>query len=71
MFYAFVAVMLLYSKCCDADLCLFAMFDFGQVFIFCRIINKNVLKWFQPMCKEHTLIRSVNTLSRNHLTLCF
>ena len=45
---------------------------FGQVFVFCSLINKNVLEWFLlTICKEHTLQRSTNLLSRNHLTLCF
>ena len=46
-----------------------AIFYFGQVFVFCRLINKNVLEWFiLIMCKEHILSRSTN-LSRNHPTL--
>ena len=49
-----------------------AVFYFGQVFVFCRFINKNVLEWFLLIiCKEHTLTRSTNLFSRNHLTLCF
>ena len=49
-----------------------AIFYFGQVLVFCELINKNVLGWFLLiMCKEHTLRRSTNLLrSRNHPTLC-
>ena len=50
-----------------------AIFYFGQVLVFCELINKNVLGWFLLiiMCKEHTLRRSTNLLrSRNHATLC-
>ena len=39
---------------------------------FLQVINKNVLKWFLLiMCKEHTLRRSKNPLSRSHPALCF
>ena len=32
------------------------MFYFGQGFVFCRLINKNVLEWFLLIiCKERTL----------------
>ena len=49
-----------------------AIFYFGQVLIFCRLINKNVLEWFLLiMCKEHTLSRSTKLINRNHPTLCF
>ena len=48
------------------------MFYFGQVFLFWRLINKNVLEWFLPIiCKEHTVKRSTTLFSRNHLKLCF
>ena len=47
-----------------------AIFFFGQVFVFCRLINKNVLKWYLLMCKEHTVSRHTN-LNRNHPALCF
>ena len=34
--------------------------------------TKNVLEWFPSiMCKEYTLTRFINLLSRNHPTLCF
>ena len=37
-----------------------------QVFVFCRVINKNVLEWFLLItCKEHALSRSTYILSRN------
>ena len=39
-----------------------AIFCFGQVFVFCRLINKNVLEWFLLMCQEHTLTKSTNFL---------
>ena len=36
---------------------------FGQVFVFCELINKNVLKWFLlTMCKEHTFSSSAANL---------
>ena len=36
------------------------------------IINKNVLGWFLlMMCKDHTLTKSTNFISRNHSKLCF
>ena len=36
------------------------------------IFYLNVLEWFLLiMCNEHTLSRSTNLLSSNHLTLCF
>ena len=45
---------------------------FEQVFIFCMLIEKNVLKWFLLIaCKEHILVRSANLISRNHPKLCF
>ena len=52
--------------------CNILIFYFAQIFVFCRLISKNVLKWFLlMMCEEHTLTRSTNPLSRNHPTLCF
>ena len=48
------------------------IFYFGQVFVFCWSINKNVLEWFLLIISEkYTLTRSTNLLSRNHSTLCF
>ena len=42
------------------------------LFVFCMLINKNVLEWFLLiMCKEITLTKSTNLLTRNHPTLCF
>ena len=39
---------------------------FGQVFVFCILINKNVLEWFlQTIYKEHTPTRSANLFIRN------
>ena len=39
---------------------------FGQVFVFCGLINKSVLEWFLLiMCKKHTVRRSTNLFSRN------
>ena len=36
------------------------------------IIKKNVLRWFLLIiCKDHSLTRSTNLISRNHLILCF
>ena len=47
-----------------------AIFYFEQVFIFCILIDKNVLERFLLiMCKEHTLTRSTNVISRNHYVL--
>ena len=45
---------------------------FEQVFVFCILINKNVLEWFlQIICKEHTPTRSANLFIRNqHCVLC-
>ena len=48
------------------------IFYFGQVFVFCRSINKNVLEWFLLIIsKKYTLTRSSNLLKRNHSTFCF
>ena len=35
------------------------------------MINKNVLRWFLLICKNHTLNTSANLLSRNHPILFF
>ena len=52
------------------QIALTATFYFGKVYVFCRLINKNVLEWFLLiMCKEHSLRRSTNLFSRNHPTL--
>ena len=49
-----------------------AVFYFGQVFGFCKLINKSVLEWFLLiMCKYHTLNRSTTLFSRDHPTLMF
>ena len=54
------------------QIALAAITYFEQVFVFCRLMNKNMLEWFLLiMCIEHTLSRSTNLLSRNHPTLCF
>ena len=29
---------------------------FGQVFVFCRLINKSVLEWFQLICFYHAIL---------------
>ena len=51
------------------QIALAVIFYFGQAFVFCRLINKNVLEWFLlVMSVEHTLSRSTNFLSRNHPT---
>ena len=48
------------------------MFYFGQVFVFCMLINKDVLEWFLLiMCREHTLDRYSKLLSRKRTTFCF
>ena len=48
------------------------MIYFEQVFLFWRLINKNVFEWFLLItCKEHTLNRSTARFSRNHPKLCF
>ena len=62
------------QKTCDMaiseQIALAAIFYVGQVFVFSRSIKKNVLEWFLLIvCKEHTLSRSANFLSRNHPTL--
>ena len=49
-----------------------SIFYFEQVFVFSRLISKSVMEWFLLiMCKEHTLTRSANLISRNYPTLCF
>ena len=49
-----------------------AILYFGQVFVFCELINRNVYKWFPLMMyREHTLSRFINLLNRNHPALCF
>ena len=48
------------------------MFYFEQAFVFCMLINKNVLEWFLlKVFKELTLLRSTNLFSRNHPKLYF
>ena len=38
-----------------------AMFYFGQAFVFCMLISKNLLEWFLLIiCKERSLTRSTN-----------
>ena len=52
------------SPCCFGN--------FGQVFVFCRLFNKNLLKWFLLMIsKEYILNRFTKRFGRNHPTLCF
>ena len=54
------------------QIALAAVLYFRQIFVFSRLINKNVLEWFLlKICKEHTLKRSTYRFSRNHPTLCF
>ena len=54
------------------QIALTAVFYFGQAFVFCMLINKNVLEWFLLiMCKERTLSRTINFASSNHPLLCF
>ena len=54
------------------QIALAVMFYFGQVFVFWRLVNKNMLGWFLLiMCKEDTLIKSTNLFSKNHPILCF
>ena len=42
-----------------------AVFYFEQVFVFCRLINQNVLEWFLHI-KNILKSRSTNLFSRNH-----
>ena len=42
------------------EITLIAIFYFGQIFVFCELMNRNVLKWFLLMCKEHTPSRCTN-----------
>ena len=42
------------------EITLAAIFYFGQVFVFCKLITKNVLKWFLLMCKERAPGRCTN-----------
>ena len=38
-----------------------AMSYFGQAFVFCMLISKNLLEWFLLIiCKERSLTRSTN-----------
>ena len=46
------------------------MFYVGQVFVSCKLINRNVLEWFL-LIMQRPLNRSTNLLRRNHPTLCF
>ena len=56
----------------SGQVALSAMFHCEPVFVFWRLINKDVLKWFLlVICKEQTLSRLTNLLSRNHPTFCF
>ena len=49
-----------------------AVLYFGQVFVFCRLINKSTLEWFlTKLVYTNTLTRSTNSCSRNQPTLCF
>ena len=42
------------------------------VFVFCGLIKQKVLEWFLLiLCKEHTLSRSTNRVSRNYPTFVF
>ena len=50
------------------DTALAVAFYFGQVFVFCRLINKTELEWFLLII-QCTLNRSTNLFSRNHPTL--
>ena len=48
------------------------VFYFGQVFVFCMLINKDALEWFLLiMCREHTLDRYTKLFSRKRSTFCF
>ena len=47
-----------------------AVVYFGQVFGFCRLINKSVLKWFLLiMCLNNVYYDKIYSFSRNRLTL--
>ena len=60
------------NKALKRMIALAATFYFEQFFVFCELINRNVLEWFLLiMCKKLTLKRSTNVLIRNHTTLCF
>ena len=49
-----------------------AIFYFRQVFVFCKLVNENVLERVAlTFYKEHTHGRSTNLLSRNHPKLSF
>ena len=53
------------------QIALAAKFYFGQVFVLCWLISKNVLECFLLiMCNEHTLRRSTK-ISRNRPALYF
>ena len=54
----------------DSPSCNILLWTFILPFLLCRLINKNVLKWFLLiMCKADTLRKSRNLLTRNHLSL--
>ena len=54
------------------QIALAAMFYFGRVFAFCRLIKKNVLEWFLlVICVNNILCVDLQSFSRNHPTLCF
>ena len=57
------------TRCITEEVALAAIFYLEEFFIFCNLINKNVLEWSLLISKEHTLNRSSNP--RNHPTLCF
>ena len=54
------------------QIALAAVFYFGQVFVFFRLINKKMLEWFLLiLCKEHTLTRSTNLVSTKPCDIMF
>ena len=60
------------DKDLSVELTIAAIFYFEQIFLFCIVINKNVLEWFLLiMRKEYTLSTTPNLFNRNHLVLCF
>ena len=47
------------------------MFYFGQVFVFCRLIDKNILKWMASTNNITYSEQIYKPFTRNHPTLCF
>ena len=49
------------------QIALAAISYFGKAFVFCRLINKNVLEWFLLMMCTGKLLRHAQIFGRAHL----